>query len=286
MKNTFKSKQSLVWGLLGLFIFSGTYNAIVINSQSGIQGQHISFSKRLDELYGEMDSKREIAAAIQWQKLSTKQAAIHKKVIVKKKIAKVKKQTESNNSESTSSAVAPNAAVREELSLNLVAVSNPKIWQQGINNSDFSGSLETNSGVIESLDVNLPNGGVSVSFSEMTGNVFEYDLDGELYAGMMYQESATTYVVNLSNGPLAGTKLTFAREMSYEDKVLQEDQAIELAQAQEADAGAYREEIAQTPEPTYNETNPYIDQGISYDEQLQQQALAEQQILSEQQAQI
>src|SRR5690606_5377797 len=77
------------------------------------------------------------------------------------------------------------AAVKEDLNLSLTGVINPKKWQQGLNNTQFSGSLTTNQGVIETLEASLPNGeGVSVSFSEMTGNVFEYDLNGELYSGM------------------------------------------------------------------------------------------------------
>src|SRR5690606_11973779 len=99
------------------------------------------------------------------------------------------------------------AAVQEELTLSLSGVSNPKKYPQGLTNEKFNGNLTTNAGVIESLNVSLPNDeGLSISFSEMNGNVFEYDFQGELYSGMMYQDAPNSYVVSLTNGPLEGTR--------------------------------------------------------------------------------
>lgn len=212
MKSGFKTKQLTAGLMFGFLVMTGTYNAIVINSESMINGSDIRFAKRLDEVYGVVTSKREVAASIQWQKLSVKQAA------VAKTLPKIDKSMKGNIYQSTSSLSEPAApqeapavaAVQDELDLSLTQVINPKKWQQGLTNNQFSGNLSTSGGVIEALNVSLPNGeGVSISFSEMTGNVFEYDFEGELYSGMMYQESPTTYVVTLTNGPLEGTRLTF-----------------------------------------------------------------------------
>ena len=241
MKIGNNSRQILAGLTLGFLVVTGTYNAIVINSESLINGADVRFAKRLDEVYGVVVSKREVAASMQWQKLSITQASI-----VKAQIAKSDKllQPKSTAREDEPVEVIADAAVKEDLNLSLTAVINPKKWQQGLNNTQFSGSLSTNQGVIESLNASLPNGeGVSVSFSEMTGNVFEYDFNGELYSGMMYQESELAYIVTLTNGPLEGTRLTFTGQPSRESIMQQQEQQRELAQTNEASAGYYQEQV-------------------------------------------
>jgi len=216
MSNGFKSRKFYVGLTLGFLCVTGSYNAFVINSESIISGNDIRFAKRLDEVYGVVVSKREVANSMAWQKLSIRQAAIYKNTgaLSDTSFKQLVASDEAQQSEGYAQ-----AAVQEELSLNLTGVVNPKKWQQGLNNSQFSGSLSTNQGVIESLSVSLPNGeGVSVSFSEMSGNVFEYDFNGELYSGMMYQENQNSYVVTLTNGPLEGTRLTFTGEISTDSQ--------------------------------------------------------------------
>lgn len=187
---------------LGFVALVGTYNAVVINSDSHISSSDIKFVKRLDELNGVVIPGRVVAAATQWQKLEIKKQTLT--------IAKVS-NTASNSSDSAPVEITPAAAVAEELNLSLVEVINPKKWQNGLASAEFNGSLSTNDGVIESLNVSLPNGeGVSVSFSEMAGNVFEYDFNGELFSGMMYQVDQDSYMVTLSNGPLEGTRFRFS----------------------------------------------------------------------------
>lgn len=217
---------------------TGTYNAIVINSESSIVGADVRFAKRLDEVYGVVDSKREFASSMNWQKLSVKQAAVHRaeKPYVQKEVQQL--QTQTSTSDAAPVEVAVQAAVLDDLNLNLTQVINPKKWQQGLNNSQFNGNLSTNNGVIETLSVSLPNGeGLSVSFSEMTGNVFEYDFEGELYSGMMYQESQNSYVVTLTNGPLEGTRLTFTSEATLEEQMQIEDNQRMMAENSDAEAG-------------------------------------------------
>lgn len=198
--NTKKITSALV---AAFFIVTGTYNAVVINSDSHIDSD-VKFVKRLDEVYGIVKPGREVAASITWQKLSREEV---KEI---KRYAPVSKSLVAVASNSEAVEAAPQAAVQEELSLNLVEVVNPKKYAQGLGTDKFSGNLQTNNGVIESLSVSLPNGeGVSVSFSEMSGNVFEYDFGGDLYSGMMYQVDQNSYMVTLTNGPLEGTRLRF-----------------------------------------------------------------------------
>lgn len=199
------------------FVVTGTYNAIVINSESHLNGADIRFVKRLDELYGITEPGRLVATGIQWQKLTPVKG-------VSQNALQVPVNQVVNTIASGASAPsqvpqqdAPAAAVTEELNLSLVEVVNPKKWQNGLPTDQFSGSLSTSNGTIDTLSVSLPNGeGVTVSFSEMNGNVFEYDIDGEVYTGMLYQVDQTAYMVTLTNGPLEGTRLRFVGEPSQE----------------------------------------------------------------------
>lgn len=195
----------------GLFVLTGTYNAVVINSESHLSGNDVRFVKRLDELYGVTVPGRVVAAAKSWQKLTPTQIAQFNEAKIQQNIKTTAAAPAIDTS--TSDSAPQSAAVQEELSLSLVEVINPKKWQAGLPNTQFNGNLATNNGVIESLSVALPNGeGLDVSFSEMTGNVFEYDVDGEVYSGMMYQVDQHAYMVTLTNGPLEGTRLRFASE--------------------------------------------------------------------------
>ena len=199
------------------FVVTGTYNAIVINSESHLNGADIRFVKRLDELYGVTEPGRLVATGIQWQKLTPVQTVSQNALQVP--VNQVVNTIASGSSAPSSvpQPDAPAAAVNEELNLSLVEVVNPKKWKDGLPAGQFSGSLSTSNGTIDTLSVALPNGeGVTVSFSEMNGNVFEYDIDGEVYTGMLYQVDQTAYMVTLTNGPLEGTRLRFVGEPSQE----------------------------------------------------------------------
>lgn len=205
MGSSKNKNKTITWALVGLFVLTGTYNAVVINSQSEMSNTEMKFVKRLDEVFGVTISGRSVATSVKWQKLAQNQ------IIAKAQVSSV-----------TSAPVEsiPAAAVQEELTLSLVEVVNQKKWQSGLAAAQFNGSLTTNNGVIENLAVSLPNGeGMTVSFSEMTGNVFEYDLNGEVFAGMMYQVDMNAYMVTLTNGPLEGTRLRFSSQSPAEEQI-------------------------------------------------------------------
>lgn len=204
----FDSKKFLSFGAAFAFVLIGTYNAVVINSESTISADEVKFIKRIDEVYGVVTPGRMVAASTSWKKLKAEEVRQNPIVQVVNRLDSA--PAVSAPEEKTESVA--QAAVQEDLSLNLVEVVNPKKYPQGLQLAQFSGSLSTSGGTIETLSVSLPNGdGVSVSFSEMSGNVFEYDLDGELYSGMMYQVDPSSYMVTLSNGPLEGTRLRFTK---------------------------------------------------------------------------
>ena len=236
----YNSKQLLAGLTFGFLVVTGTYNAIVINSESMITGTDVRFAKRLDEVYGVVVSKREVATAMTWQKLTTKQASIYRSQNIGSDKDLQAPSAETNQVEGIAQ-----AAVQEDLNLSLTGVINPKKWAQGLNNTQFNGNLSTNQGVIETLSVSLPKGeGLSVSFSEMTGNVFEYDYEGELYSGMMYHENQNSYIVTLTNGPLEGTRLTFTGEAEapVENDIQQDGPEKLVAENTDTEAGAQQEQ--------------------------------------------
>lgn len=225
--------RGLAFVAASFFVMAGTYNAVVINSESKLYGTDVKFVKRLDELYGVTVAGRD-AASVEWKKLGSNTV---KKIQAPAQITQAISNTAAapERVEESVSDDVPAAAIQQELELSLSEVINTNKWKEGLSNDKFSGTLVTNNGVIESLSVDLPNGeGLSVSFSEMTGNVFEYDLNGELYSGMMYQVDQNSYMVTLSNGPLEGTRMRFTGGSSQE-MVERTQEAL----AQHSDQGGY-----------------------------------------------
>jgi hypothetical protein len=265
MKTAKHTKKIFLAVALGLFVVTGTYNAIIINSESHLTSSDVKFVKRLDEVYGVTIAGREVAASMSWQKLSPHRIATKKML---PNIAAV--SSTSSPTAMPSEEIVPSAAVQEELELSLVEVINPKKWQQGLAATQFDGSLSTNNGVIESLSVSLPNDeGVSVSFSEMTGNVFEYDLNGELYSGMMYQVDEKSYMVTLTNGPLEGTRLRFSASAPAEEQA----QAQETLAENNIEVGNFGQEqgVEQPVTAQAEEVSP--EQLMERDQNIQQESM-------------
>ena len=279
-------KRTLSFLAMIFFVATGTYNAIVINSVSHLNVADMRFVKRLDELNGVVEPGRLVATGIQWQKLQPVQT-VSSNALRAPIVQEVSTVASSSAASSAPVQEAPGAAVTEELNLNLVEVINPKKWQNGLPGDQYSGSLSTSNGSIDSLNVSLPNGeGVTVSFSEMNGNVFEYDIDGEVYSGMLYQVDQTAYMVTLTNGPLEGTRLRFVGEPSQEQAA-----TTELAQTgnigndefgnpgeqvEQVEQTAQAEEVQQIPQyaqPVDQNVQAMVPTDIDPDAQFQQQGM-------------
>lgn len=228
--NMNSKKKMIVYLAATLFVVTGTYNALVINSESHISSSETRFVKRLDEILGVTIPGREVAS-VNWKKLQPTQV-----------VAKNELKAEIQAPVVSTPVIAPvqeSAVVEDELSLHLVEVINPEKWKDGVPAGQFSGSLQSSQGVIENLTVTLPGGeGITVSFSEMSGNVFEYDLNGEQYAGMMYQVDKNAYMVTLTNGPFEGTRLRF----SSLDPALQQQENMELLANNNVEVGSFGQE--------------------------------------------
>jgi len=192
------------------FIILGVYNSVVINSDSFMDVQNVKFVKRLDEINGITTKGRQLAHAGEWVKLK---AAPKNKVNLPKIQDSVKLTASSRRDviqSSNQDVVEAQAAIQDDLNLELVEVFNSKKYQQSPKAGEFSGTLATTDGVIDSISVTLPNNeSISISFAQLTGNVFEYDYEGQLLSGMLYQMDKTSYMVTLTNGQFEGTRLKF-----------------------------------------------------------------------------
>ncbi len=192
---------------VGFIVFSvvasGLYNSVVMNSSDFMNKSDIRFVKRLDEVYGVVKVGRIVANQGSWVKLeSPKQEQI---------INAVASSVVSEKSESFESTI-PEAAIKEDLQLELVEVFNAQKYKVQPTKSEFSGSLNTKDGLIESLEASLPKGEtIAISLSEMNGNVFEYESQGQMFAGMFYELDKSSYMVTLTNGPYEGTRLKFSK---------------------------------------------------------------------------
>ena len=206
-----KTNKNIAYMIAGLFLLIGSYNAIFINSDSHLAHMAPSYSKRLDEVYGVVTAGRSFATTTSWKKLN-----VSKSPKIKKNL---KKEVVANSSEVAPTFVIEDEAVlQNELSLKLVEVVHPTKWKNGLANTEFSGAIQTNNGVIETLNISLPQDeNISVNYAAMTGNVFEYDMNGEVYSAMIYQVDQNSFMVTLSNGPLEGVRLRFAGELVAEE---------------------------------------------------------------------
>ncbi len=222
MKWAQSKKKAFTFLAVTALVISGTYNSVMVNSDSFMNEQDVRFVKRLDEVYGVVKVGRQFASTKpQWVKLSHKQVTEVAKNLVPAPAPKI--QVAQASAPSAPAPVETAAAVQEELDLNLVEITNPKKYQGVVPASMFSGNLVAADGRIESLSVSLPNGeGLSINATEMVGNVFEYDLDGETLSGMIYQVDQTTYMVTLTNGSFEGTRMKFssgAAPVQFEQEV-------------------------------------------------------------------
>jgi len=239
------NKKSIAFASAFLLSIVGTYNAVVINAHSNISESR--FVKRLDETLGVVTAGRHLAA---------EKMQIQKEVKVSNTI------TPLATDKTEVIEAAPKflgAAVQENLEMNLVEVINQTKWKDGLKASQFTGNLVTNNGIIEALNISLPsNTNLFVSFTEMTGNVFEYDYNGELYSGIMYQVDQNSYMVTLTNGPLEGTRLRFSQNATEEQ---QEEIHRNLAHNHNVEVGSFgkTEEVEEDSGMTSKaETNPSL----------------------------
>jgi hypothetical protein len=185
----------------------GTYNAMFMSSLDFMSDSEIKFAKRLDEMNGRIVAAK--APYTNWTSLVNvnkpkKRPVIVAPKIVKKKVSKKKVKKVVAKKSNKSAPVVAQPAINESLDLQLVELYNVKKYKKPLTSGDFTGELYSSNGIIETLSVQLPN--------EMAGNVFNYEMDGNKFSGMMYEVSSGTYMVTLTNGPFSGTRMKFMND--------------------------------------------------------------------------
>lgn len=216
LKNNSSHKKITGLFLGFLFVSVGTYNSIVVNSDSFMDSEGSRFVKRLDEMNGVVVIGRKLAHQGNWVKVTDNALPVH----INTQVTSI---VHSNNSASTEAQPEFKPAISEDMNLNVVEIFNAKKFPQPLKSGEFSGSLSTKEGILENLDVKLPNGeSIQISGAEMSGNVFEYDQDGSVYSGMIYEITKNSFMVTLTNGPFEGTRMKFDNASAVEESFGQE----------------------------------------------------------------
>ncbi|MFA5583174.1 MAG: hypothetical protein WDA09_03085 [Bacteriovoracaceae bacterium] len=225
-------KTWTIFSVAFLFTAIGTYNSVVIDARSSLDGSQYTLVKRLDS-QGINRPARMVASTVKWEKL--------RPIVPQKQVAQLPSQVKETPTEE----VAITSSIAEDLNLSLVEVINPEKFKDGLAVSDFYGVLTTNGSQIETLDISLPQGlGISISYSEISGNVFEYDMNGETFSGMLYQVDQNAYMVSFTAGELAGTRLRFQASNIMEETMNTSEQVAEVDVGQFGQEGYEMEEMA------------------------------------------
>lgn len=214
----------------------GTYNAVFMSSLDFMSDSEIKFAKRLDEMNGRIVAAQ--APYKEWAGLIQPKVEVKKPLKIVKKVMKVsskkkneiKKEVNVEKYAETTPKAEP--AINTSLDLQLVELFNVKKYQKPLSPSDFKGELFTANGVIENLNVQLPNNeAIDISYAELSGNVFSYEYDSQKYSGMMYEVGKGTFMVTLTNGPFAGTRMKF---LGNNNDVVEETYSNDVAYAQDS----------------------------------------------------
>lgn len=110
-----------------------------------------------------------------------------------------------------------------DISVSAAEFYHPKLTQV-LAGSAISGYLEVQDGEVKGLSVNINSDKVkdigiqmiSMGESQLQGNIFVYDIDGENYTGTIYPTSPTEYMVSFVNGPWNGARVKFTSGQSQD----------------------------------------------------------------------
>jgi hypothetical protein len=249
MKRTFIGTSLLGTAFM---VMLASYNTMSVDYTAFSRNDlDIKFSKRLDNITGEVTIGRMAASIPKWNKIASK--SIEKEVIRIKKQVKIKKLVKAKKE--LVKAAQPLPVVATSLDLELTGgFYNKKSLKE---NGNFSGSAKVVNGVIESISLNLPDGepvDIQTSPEKMVGNVFGYEDTGtgESRTGLFYEVKKGTYMVTLTNDsvyPNMRLELKTDSEIKSEslasnsnwsmdeqkdeyEKIVEEDSQLDIAQTQ------------------------------------------------------
>lgn len=243
------------------FLAISSYTSLSINSDDFMNDNEIKFVKRLDELNGHTVRSVASIKPMHFEFGSNSPAP-------KPALAKVQKFEKKgflsgvkNFFQKENDAPKVKAAIMQELDLTLTEVYSPKKYNIPLTKEQFEGSLRANNGIIESMEVRLPNDeGMSISNIEMNGNIFTCKIGDESYSGMIFTTDNKSFMVSFTEGNMEGTRFKFDALTAVADDNQQEvavDQNGQQPQAQPEQGGF---EQAQAPAQQPQEQQDYAQQ--------------------------
>lgn len=206
-------KKSIIgMTLLGVgFLAVSSYTSVSINSDAFMNDNEIKFVKRLDELNGNV--VRSVASI---RPMNFSFGGSSAPVPAMKKFQKPEKRNlitrvkDFFKGDDNNDAPKVKAAIMQELDLTLTEVYSPKKYNIPLTKEQFEGSLRANGGIIETMEVRLPNDeGMSISNVEMNGNIFTCKIGDEKYSGMIFTTDNKSFMVSFTEGNMEGTRFKF-----------------------------------------------------------------------------
>lgn len=111
------------------------------------------------------------------------------------------------------------AIINEDISVSAAEFYHPKL-NSVLSGTAISGYLEVQAGEVKGLSVNINSDKakdigiqtISMGESELQGNIFVYEVDGQNYTGTIYPTSPNEYMVSFVNGPWNGARVKFSAQ--------------------------------------------------------------------------
>jgi hypothetical protein len=115
------------------------------------------------------------------------------------------------------------AVINTDISVSAAEFYHPKLTTV-LSGSAISGYLEVQGGEVKGLSVNINSDKakdmgiqmISMGESQLQGNIFVYEIDGQNYTGTIYPTSPTEYMVSFVNGPWNGARVKFSTQEQQE----------------------------------------------------------------------
>ncbi len=115
------------------------------------------------------------------------------------------------------------AVIGGDISVSAAEFYHPKLTTV-LSGSAISGYLEVQGGEVKGLSVNINSDKakdmgiqmISMGESQLQGNIFVYEIDGQNYTGTIYPTSPNEYMVSFVNGPWNGARVKFSTQEQQE----------------------------------------------------------------------
>ncbi|MFZ4712850.1 MAG: hypothetical protein ACOYL6_04010 [Bacteriovoracaceae bacterium] len=260
------SKSMVGLSLLGVgFLALATYSNLSINSDDFMNDNEIRFVKNMNGLTG--TTVRAVASLKPLNLFGDEHK--DKKTKAHPFRGFVNKMGKAITNRVAALKTDPNCApavIGGELDLNLSELYSPNPKLAGVSKEKLNGSLSANNGVIDSMDVILPNGeSIALNSIRMCGNLFTVEISSEKYTGMIFTTDNKSYMVSLTSTSsttsnevsLNGMRMKFEANQAVDETPAQDVADVEVEQAPAMAPVAQPGFIAPQGQPVQYNANNY-----------------------------